>query len=76
LTDTAFAQSPGLQHFRLNNVAVLLKPSPQQANPSGILEKIKTYFVLALVGPETKSRSLGRNLPQTHAANLIRIFTF
>ncbi|KAF9556418.1 antiviral helicase [Agrocybe pediades] len=42
-------------HFRQNNIAVLLKQAPVQALDSGILAKVKTYFVLALVHPDTKS---------------------
>ncbi|KAF8203919.1 antiviral helicase [Pholiota molesta] len=45
-------------HFRDNNAAVVLKQAPVQALDSGILTKIKTYFVLALVHPDTKSRKL------------------
>ncbi|KAF7970863.1 hypothetical protein HWV62_22674 [Athelia sp. TMB] len=45
-------------HFRSNNVAVLLKPAPVKADASGVLEKVKTYFVLALVDPDTKSGQL------------------
>ncbi|KAG6873825.1 hypothetical protein C0995_010437 [Termitomyces sp. Mi166 len=35
--------------------AILLKPAPLHASDSGILEKTKMYYVLALVDPETKS---------------------
>ncbi|KAJ7204463.1 antiviral helicase [Mycena pura] len=41
-------------HFK-SNLAVLLKPAPVVASEAGILEKVKTYFVLALVDAETKS---------------------
>ncbi|KAF9469690.1 antiviral helicase [Collybia nuda] len=42
-------------HFKSNSAAILLKPAPLQTLESGLLEKIKTYYVLALVDPETKS---------------------
>ncbi|GLB35762.1 putative DSHCT [Lyophyllum shimeji] len=42
-------------HFRTHAVAVLLKPAPVQTLESGLLEKVRTYYVLALVSPETKS---------------------
>ncbi|KAH9486365.1 Putative ATP-dependent RNA helicase [Psilocybe cubensis] len=42
-------------HFRLNNVAVILKQAPIQTLDSGLLAKVKTYFVLAWVHPNTKS---------------------
>ncbi|KAJ7116795.1 antiviral helicase [Mycena crocata] len=43
-------------HFRSNNLAVLLKAAPVTISESGVLEKIRTYFVLALVDPDTKAR--------------------
>ncbi|KAJ7687413.1 translation repressor [Mycena rosella] len=43
-------------HFKSNNLAVLLKPAPVTTSESGMLEKVKTYFILALVDPDTKSR--------------------
>ncbi|KAJ7508688.1 ATP-dependent RNA helicase [Mycena galericulata] len=43
-------------HFRSNNLAVLLKPAPVATSESGVLEKVRTYFVLALVDADTKSR--------------------
>ncbi|KAJ7103133.1 antiviral helicase [Mycena belliarum] len=42
-------------HFKSNNLAVLLKPAVTTSE-SGVLEKVRTYFVLALVDPDTKSR--------------------
>ncbi|KII94033.1 hypothetical protein PLICRDRAFT_171718 [Plicaturopsis crispa FD-325 SS-3] len=45
-------------HFRSNNAAVFLKPAPIQTSASGVLEKSRTYFVLALVDPETKAKHL------------------
>lgn len=48
-----------LQHFRSNNIAILLKLAPATAI-SGVLEKIKTYFVLALVDADTKAGNRGR----------------
>ena len=53
-----------IQHFRSNNVAVLLKPAPVKADASGVLEKVKTYYVLALVDPDTKSGQLGKQIRQ------------
>lgn len=49
-----------IQHFRSNNIAVLLKPSPIRADSSGVLEKVKTYYVLALVNPDMKGGQLGK----------------
>ncbi|KAK7063867.1 ATP-dependent RNA helicase [Favolaschia claudopus] len=43
-------------HFKTNNLAVLLKAAPVASSDSGVLEKLKTYFVLALVDPDTKAR--------------------
>ncbi|KAJ7150328.1 ATP-dependent RNA helicase [Mycena filopes] len=43
-------------HFKSNNIAVLLKPAPVTTSESGVLEKVRTYFVLALVDPDTKGR--------------------
>ncbi|KAJ7292904.1 ATP-dependent RNA helicase [Mycena rebaudengoi] len=45
-------------HFRSNNLAVLLKQAPVATSESGVLEKVRTYFVLALVDADTKSRKL------------------
>ncbi|KAF8079036.1 antiviral helicase [Lyophyllum atratum] len=42
-------------HFKPYTAAVLLKSAPLQTLESGLLEKVKTYYVLALVSPETKS---------------------
>ncbi|TFK41940.1 ATP-dependent RNA helicase [Crucibulum laeve] len=42
-------------HFRSNNVGILLKQAPVHALDSGLLDKVKTYYVLALVDPDTKS---------------------
>ncbi|CAK5264477.1 unnamed protein product [Mycena citricolor] len=42
-------------HFRSNNIAVLLKPAPVTASESGVLDRVKTYFVLALVDLATKT---------------------
>lgn len=50
-----------LQHFRSNNIAVLLKPAPVKADSDGVLAKVKTYYVLALVNPDTKSGQLGED---------------
>ncbi|KAG5639554.1 hypothetical protein H0H81_012225 [Sphagnurus paluster] len=41
-------------HFRTHTIAVLLKQAPLQALDSGLLERVKTYYVLALVDPGTK----------------------
>ncbi|KAJ3509694.1 hypothetical protein NLJ89_g5085 [Agrocybe chaxingu] len=43
-------------HFRHNNIAVLLKAAPVPTLDSGILAKGRTYFVLAWVHPDTKSK--------------------
>ncbi|KAF8204296.1 ATP-dependent RNA helicase [Mycena galopus ATCC 62051] len=43
-------------HFKSNNLAVLLKPAPITTSESGVLEKVRTYFVLALVNADTKTR--------------------
>ncbi|KAJ7109788.1 antiviral helicase [Mycena epipterygia] len=43
-------------HFKSNNLAVLLKPAPVATSESGVLEKVRTYFILALVDADTKSR--------------------
>ncbi|KAJ7269314.1 antiviral helicase [Mycena haematopus] len=43
-------------HFKSNNLAVLLKPAPVTTSESGVLEKVRTYFILALVDAETKTR--------------------
>ncbi|KAF7307318.1 ATP-dependent RNA helicase [Mycena indigotica] len=48
-------------HFK-SNIAVLLKPAPLVASDSGLLEKSKTYFVLALVDQETKTRKRDMDL--------------
>ncbi|KAG6911376.1 hypothetical protein DXG01_001047 [Tephrocybe rancida] len=42
-------------HFRTYTAAILLKPAPLQTTESGLLEKVKTFYVLALVSAETKS---------------------
>ncbi|KAF9021753.1 translation repressor [Hymenopellis radicata] len=44
-------------HFKTNNAAILLKAAPMQPAESGKLDRIKTYFVLALVNDETKSKA-------------------
>ncbi|KAF8915101.1 antiviral helicase [Mucidula mucida] len=44
-------------HFKRNNAAILLKAAPMQSAESGKLDRIKTYFVLALVNDETKSKA-------------------
>jgi len=48
-----------LQHFKSNNIAILLKPASVPASLSGVLEKVKTYYVLALVDPDTKGNKPG-----------------
>ncbi|KAJ7070626.1 antiviral helicase [Mycena amicta] len=42
-------------HFK-SSLAVLLKPAPVATSETGVLERLKTYFVLALVDEETKGR--------------------
>ncbi|KAF8665387.1 hypothetical protein AX16_000406 [Volvariella volvacea WC 439] len=41
-------------HFERNNVAVILKQAPALATESGVFEKVKMYYILAWVSPETK----------------------
>ncbi|KAF7302996.1 ATP-dependent RNA helicase [Mycena kentingensis (nom. inval.)] len=45
-------------HFK-SSLAVLLKPAPVVASDSGVREKLRTYFVLALVDEETKRQRRG-----------------
>ncbi|EKM61427.1 uncharacterized protein PHACADRAFT_156677 [Phanerochaete carnosa HHB-10118-sp] len=40
-------------HFRCN-IAVVLRPAPAPTTSSGVIEKAKTYEVLAVVSPDTK----------------------
>ncbi|KAF8963922.1 antiviral helicase [Flammula alnicola] len=42
-------------HFGSNNIGIVLKQAPGQALDTGVLTKVKTYFILALVHPNTKS---------------------
>ncbi|KAG6811569.1 hypothetical protein H0H92_006818 [Tricholoma furcatifolium] len=42
-------------HFRTFTAAILLKPAPLQTSDSGVLNKVKSYYVLALVDPRTKT---------------------
>ncbi|RDB28581.1 hypothetical protein Hypma_015957 [Hypsizygus marmoreus] len=42
-------------HFRSSTAAILLKPAPLLVSESGILDKVKTYYILALVDSATKS---------------------
>ena len=37
----------------------MLKPAPLQTSESGLLKKMRTYYVLALVDPETKGGDHG-----------------
>jgi hypothetical protein len=49
-----------VQHFRSTNVAILLKAA---SPPSGVAEngdKIKWYWVLALVHPDIRGGQLGK----------------
>ncbi|KJA28622.1 hypothetical protein HYPSUDRAFT_129128 [Hypholoma sublateritium FD-334 SS-4] len=48
-------------HFRYNNAAIVLRQAPVQALDTGVLTKIKTYFILALVHPDTKSGKTDTN---------------
>jgi antiviral helicase SKI2 len=58
-----------LQHFRSNNIAILLKGAAPQAEGT---EKIKMYWVLALVDPDTKSGQQGKAVhPVLHPNALI-----
>ncbi|KAJ7794574.1 hypothetical protein B0H14DRAFT_3159045 [Mycena olivaceomarginata] len=43
-------------HFKSNNLAVLLKAAPVTTSESGVLEKVKTYFVLALADADAKTQ--------------------
>ncbi|TEB38714.1 translation repressor [Coprinellus micaceus] len=45
-------------HFSTTNLAILLKQAPVAALESGLNGNVKSYFVLALVSPDTKSGSL------------------
>ncbi|KAF8910025.1 ATP-dependent RNA helicase [Gymnopilus junonius] len=47
-------------HFRDSNVAVVLRQAPVAASVSGILNKMRTYFVLAWVDPDTKGGKRGK----------------
>lgn len=47
------------QHFRSNNIAVLLKAAPVQTSATAVLKKVKTYFMLSLVDLGTKGGKLG-----------------
>lgn len=47
-----------LQHFKTNNVAVLLKSAPMRST-QGISDKIKMYYVLALVDAGIKGGKKG-----------------
>lgn len=40
---------------------MLLKAAPVTTSESGVLEKVRTYFVLALVDADTKTRKQGQN---------------
>ncbi|KAL1661387.1 NUC185 domain-containing protein [Schizophyllum commune] len=42
-------------HFKKNTIAALLRQAPVQASDDGVLSKVKTYYVLALVDQATKS---------------------
>ncbi|KAF6754311.1 translation repressor [Ephemerocybe angulata] len=44
-------------HFKTSNLAILLKQAPVPALESGVIGNLKSYFVLALVEPDTKSGS-------------------
>ena len=48
-----------LKHFHSNNIAIILKRAPDQLLNSDLLTKVKSYFVLALVHPDTKARKIG-----------------
>jgi len=47
------------QHFRNNNIAILLKTAPVTPLDTGLLARVKTYFVLARVHPDTKKSANG-----------------
>ncbi|KAF5392467.1 hypothetical protein D9757_002240 [Collybiopsis confluens] len=42
-------------HFRYNNIGVLLKPAPAPVSEAGVIEKTRSYFVLALVDEDLKN---------------------
>ncbi|KAG2022761.1 translation repressor [Coprinopsis cinerea AmutBmut pab1-1] len=42
-------------HFASGALAILLKAAPVPASSAGLLDNVKSYFVLALVDPETKA---------------------
>lgn len=48
-----------LQHFKVNNIAVLLKPAPKPITETGKIERVRAFYVLALVHPDTKSGKHG-----------------
>jgi hypothetical protein len=54
------AHSHLLKHFQ-SNLAILLKPAPSAGSTGGVLEKVKMYYVLALVTAETKEGRNGQN---------------
>jgi hypothetical protein len=45
---------------------VLLKSAPLQASASGVREKVKMYYVLALVHADTKSKKHGTAVFRSH----------
>lgn len=51
-----------LQHFNTTNLAILLKQAPVPTLESGLIGQVKSYFVLALVSPDTKSGGLGKGM--------------
>ncbi|KAJ7863534.1 P-loop containing nucleoside triphosphate hydrolase protein, partial [Mycena olivaceomarginata] len=44
-------------HFKSNNLTVLLKAAPLTMSESGVLEKVRTYFVLALIDADAKTQN-------------------
>jgi hypothetical protein len=53
LSNCARSFSTSGQHFAWN-LAILLAPGPTPMASGGILDKVKTYIVLALVNEDTK----------------------
>lgn len=49
-------------HFKKNTIAALLRQAPVQASDDGVLSKVRTYYVLALVDPATKSGDFDINM--------------
>lgn len=49
------------KHFYPSNIGILLKAAPPQKLESGLIQKVKGYFVLALVHPDIKTGHHGKS---------------